>query len=93
MSHFNDIEAAVAREARTRVADGMVCGHVHHTELREIEGVLCANDGDGVENLTALTEHHDARLDILDWCARQAAMAARPADASPADADPAGVPA
>jgi len=35
-------------------------------ELRDIDGILYANDGDGVESLTALVEHADGRLGIID---------------------------
>jgi UDP-2,3-diacylglucosamine pyrophosphatase LpxH len=67
VSYVNDFEEAVSREALRRGADGVVCGHIHHAELREIGGVLYANDGDWVESLTALVEHGDGRLEILDW--------------------------
>ena len=45
----------------------MVCGHIHHAELREVEGIVYANDGDWVESLTALAEHADGRLELIDW--------------------------
>jgi hypothetical protein len=45
----------------------VVCGHIHHAELREIDGTLYCNDGDWVESLTALVEHADGRLEIVDW--------------------------
>jgi len=67
VSFIGDFEAALAREARRRGLDGVVCGHIHHAELRVIDGVLYANDGDWVESLTALVEHLDGRLEILDW--------------------------
>jgi len=70
VSYVSDFEQALAREARKRGAQGVVCGHIHHAELREIDGVLYANDGDWVESLTALVEHADGRLEILDWSAR-----------------------
>ncbi len=70
VSYVGDFEAAVAREARARGADGVVCGHIHHAELRRIDGVLYANDGDWVESLTALVEHADGRLEIVDWSGR-----------------------
>ncbi len=70
VSYVGDFEAAVAREARARGADGVVCGHIHHAELRTIDGVLYANDGDWVESLTALVEHADGRLEIIDWSSR-----------------------
>ena len=66
VSYVSDFESAVAREARKRGADGVVCGHIHHAEMRSIDGVLYCNDGDWVESLTALVEHHDGRLEIID---------------------------
>ncbi|MCA3167202.1 MAG: UDP-2,3-diacylglucosamine diphosphatase, partial [Burkholderiales bacterium] len=67
VSFISDFEQAVAHEARRRGLDGVVCGHIHHAEMREIEGVLYCNDGDWVESLTALVEHEDGRLEIIDW--------------------------
>ncbi len=67
VSYVSDFEVAVAREARKRGLQGVVCGHIHHAELRDIDGVLYANDGDWVESLTALVEHGDGRLEIIDW--------------------------
>jgi len=43
--------------------------------MREIDGVLYCNDGDWVESLTALVEHHDGRLEIIDWTDRTIARA------------------
>lgn len=70
VSYVSDFEAAVAREARRRGVDGVVCGHIHEAQLREIDGILYANDGDWVESLTALVEHADGRLEIVDWSER-----------------------
>jgi UDP-2,3-diacylglucosamine pyrophosphatase LpxH len=67
VSFIGDFEQAVARETRRRGVQGVVCGHIHHAELRDIDGILYANDGDWVESLTALVEHADGRLEILDW--------------------------
>ncbi len=64
---IDDFEAAVAEEARRRGADGVVCGHIHKADLREIHGLVYANDGDWVESCTALVEHLDGRLEILEW--------------------------
>jgi UDP-2,3-diacylglucosamine pyrophosphatase LpxH len=62
-------EAALAQEARSRGFDGVVCGHIHHAEMREVDGVLYINDGDWVESCTALVEHVDGRLELLEWAA------------------------
>jgi UDP-2,3-diacylglucosamine pyrophosphatase LpxH len=62
-------EVALAGEARRRGFDGVVCGHIHHPEMRQVNGVLYINDGDWVESCTALVEHQDGRLELLDWAA------------------------
>ncbi len=67
VSYVGDFEAAVAREARKRGVQGVVCGHIHHAEMRDIDGILYCNDGDWVESLTALAEHVDGRLEIIEW--------------------------
>jgi UDP-2,3-diacylglucosamine pyrophosphatase LpxH len=58
---------AVAEEARRRGVDGVVCGHIHTAEIRELRGILYCNDGDWVESCTALVEHRDGRLELIDW--------------------------
>ncbi len=60
-------ESALANEARRRGFDGVVCGHIHHAEMREVQGILYLNDGDWVESCTALVEHHDGQLELIDW--------------------------
>jgi UDP-2,3-diacylglucosamine pyrophosphatase LpxH len=60
-------EGAVALEARSRGMQGVVCGHIHHAEMRDIGGVLYMNDGDWVESCTALVEHLDGRFELIEW--------------------------
>jgi UDP-2,3-diacylglucosamine pyrophosphatase LpxH len=75
VSYIANFEHAVAAAARQRKVDGLVCGHIHRAEMRMIDGVLYCNDGDWVESCTALVEHSDGRLEILDWSAILAAEA------------------
>ncbi len=94
VSYVSDFETAVAREARKRGADGVVCGHIHHAEMRDIDGVLYCNDGDWVESLTALVEHADGRLEIIDRSLTSRARPLPPAVAVPVAApEPAVAPA
>jgi len=58
-------EAALAREASRRKLQGVVCGHIHRAELRDIEGVLYGNAGDWVESCTALVERPDGALELV----------------------------
>jgi UDP-2,3-diacylglucosamine pyrophosphatase LpxH len=64
---ISDFEHALIGEARRRGYDGVVCGHIHKAEIREIDGLLYCNDGDWVESLTALVEHVDGKLEIVHW--------------------------
>jgi UDP-2,3-diacylglucosamine pyrophosphatase LpxH len=73
VSYVSDFEEAVAHEAKRRGLDGVVCGHIHRAEMREIEGVIYCNDGDWVESLTALVEHNDGRLELIDWSSKAGA--------------------
>ena len=54
-------------ETRRRGCDGVVCGHIHKPEIRKVDGLIYANDGDWVESLSALVEHHDGTLELIDW--------------------------
>jgi UDP-2,3-diacylglucosamine pyrophosphatase LpxH len=63
----SDYAHAIAAEARHREVDGIICGHIHQADIREMGGVLYCNDGDWVESCTALVEHFDGRLEILHW--------------------------
>ena len=65
--YIGDYEAAVVETARARQVDGIVCGHIHHAELRDESGCVYANCGDWVESCSALVEHADGSLEIIHW--------------------------
>jgi len=60
-------EEALTSEARRRGYQGVVCGHIHKAEIRDIDGILYCNDGDWVESLTALVETFEGELRIVVW--------------------------
>jgi len=47
--------------------DGVICGHIHHAEIKTIDGVIYMNDGDWVESCTALVEQWDGDWKIVTW--------------------------
>lgn len=67
-----DFEDAVAREAIERGMDGIVCGHIHCAEIRQIAGITYYNDGDWVESCTALVEDPAGAMSIVEWAAEAA---------------------
>lgn len=60
-------EDSLARECRRRDLDGVVCGHIHHAEARDIHGVTYYNCGDWVESCTALVEDMNGRVEVIRW--------------------------
>jgi len=84
MAHVARFEEAALAHARREGVDVIVCGHIHHAALRERDGVTYANSGDWVEGSSALVEHADGTLDVLEWHGQRPAAAGVVADA---DAD------
>jgi UDP-2,3-diacylglucosamine pyrophosphatase LpxH len=62
--HF---EKNLARYCKKRGFDGVICGHIHHAEIKDIDGIIYMNDGDWVESCTALVEHYDGKWEIITW--------------------------
>jgi len=52
---------------KKRGYDGVICGHIHHAEIKEINDVIYMNTGDWVESCTALVEHHNGNWEIVVW--------------------------
>jgi len=60
-------EKNLADYCKRKGYDGVICGHIHNPEIREIDGVVYMNDGDWVESCSALVEHYDGRWEIVTW--------------------------
>jgi UDP-2,3-diacylglucosamine pyrophosphatase LpxH len=67
VSYITSFENALAAEARRRGLDGVICGHIHKPEIRDIDGIRYCNDGDWVESLSALVEEHSGELRLVTW--------------------------
>jgi UDP-2,3-diacylglucosamine pyrophosphatase LpxH len=67
VEYVSRFEEVVARAAVPRGVDGVICGHIHHAEIRRIGPILYLNDGDWVESCTALVEDGRGHLEILRW--------------------------
>jgi len=67
LNYVSAFEDALAQEAKRRGFQGVVCGHIHRAQIREIDGILYCNDGDWVESRSAMIERFDGSLEILYW--------------------------
>jgi len=70
---------AAVREAQNRGLDGVICGHIHVPEMKEIDGIRYINDGDWVEHCSALIEDHHGELSLINWRAQKPAEPDKPA--------------
>ena len=77
VQYVYNFEEAVAREASSRGLDGIVSGHIHCAEIRQIGEITYYNDGDWVESCTALVEDFTGHMALIDW-ARETADACTP---------------
>ncbi|MBB4017835.1 MULTISPECIES: UDP-2,3-diacylglucosamine diphosphatase [Chelatococcus] len=86
VNYIGRFEELLASEARRHEVDGVICGHIHHAAMHDDFGVRYVNTGDWVESCTALVEHYDGSLEILNWSGRmpqRAAMAGEPVTEQP----------
>jgi UDP-2,3-diacylglucosamine pyrophosphatase LpxH len=56
---------AAVKLAQQKGYDGIICGHLHHPVIRQYGDILYCNDGDWVENCTALLEDSMGQLHLL----------------------------
>lgn len=67
MKFIESFEQAVSEEARRRGADGVICGHIHRAGIKDVNGITYYNTGDWVESCTALIEHFDGTMELVEW--------------------------
>lgn len=67
VDHISDYENFISERAGGQRAIGVVCGHIHHADIRQVGKILYCNDGDWVESCTALVENDKGELSLIRW--------------------------
>lgn len=67
VSFITAYEEAVVKDCQLNDFDGVVCGHIHHPEIRQIEDRMYYNCGDWVESCTAIVETLEGEMKLLRW--------------------------
>ncbi len=67
VSFIGQFEEAIVRYARDFDVDAVLCGHIHSAAARDIQGITYYNTGDWVESCTAIVEHFDGTLELLQF--------------------------
>lgn len=62
-------EQSIVSEAKRGGFTGVVCGHIHKPQDREIDGVRYLNCGDWIEGGTMIVEHASGELELVDGLA------------------------
>ena len=70
--YITGFEDGMVRLAQEHRVQGVICGHIHRAEQRQIHGLKYLNCGDWVESCTALVEDFDGQFQILRWHERRA---------------------
>ena len=70
VNFIGEFQRVVADEARRNDVDGVICGHIHHAVIEDMDGIRYVNTGDWVESCTAVVEHQDGRLELISWQTR-----------------------
>ena len=71
-TYIDKFEAAAIRHAREQAVDVVICGHIHHANLRQDGAVMYANSGDWVEHCTAIIEQENGVLELVNWAKESA---------------------
>lgn len=87
VSFIFDFEDSVVHAVRGRQVDGVICGHIHAAAIKEVEGITYINCGDWVDSCTAIVEHPDGRMELVEWRKMALLLANEPpiADSDPVE--------
>jgi UDP-2,3-diacylglucosamine pyrophosphatase LpxH len=77
VQYIGRFEEAVVTAARRENVDGVICGHIHRAEISRMGDITYMNCGDWVESCTALMEHHDGRIELVQWREQATSLKAR----------------
>ena len=67
VNHVSNFEDHIAQLAEQRGCTGVMCGHIHTPADKMLGDVHYLNSGDWVESLTAIIEHYDGRMEVVDF--------------------------
>ena len=62
-----DFELSALHHVRERGLDGIICGHIHWATIKDHDGLAYINCGDWVDSCTAIVEHPDGQLALVNW--------------------------
>ena len=65
-NYINHFSSEMSKYCKHKGYDGVICGHIHHAEIVDYDGIKYMNDGDWCESCTALVETQTGEWKILN---------------------------
>ncbi len=67
VNFISNYEDAVVYRVQSLNYDGVICGHIHKAEMKDIGGIFYINCGDWCESLTAIVEDKTGKFHLIEW--------------------------
>jgi len=67
VNFINDYENVLSTYAKKNDYEGIICGHIHKAEMKEIDNIQYLNCGDWVESCTAIVENMNGTWELIHW--------------------------
>jgi UDP-2,3-diacylglucosamine pyrophosphatase LpxH len=65
VNFINNFEKFIVDICNKEKLDGVICGHIHHPQIKTIENKIYMNSGDWIENMSALCEDFNGNWKIV----------------------------
>ncbi len=67
VNYVSDFEEKLVALAKANNCDGIICGHIHKPDIRQIGNITYMNSGDWVESMTALVEDYEGNWELFHY--------------------------
>ena len=67
VNFIGSYEKTLSEYAGNLRVDGIICGHIHHANHRDVMGTAYLNCGDWVETCSAVVENLDGTFEVIHW--------------------------
>lgn len=67
VNFISNYESCLANYAKTKDVDGVICGHIHHPNICDIDDITYINCGDWVESCSAIVEDYEGNYKLIRW--------------------------
>ena len=67
VNFIGNYENTLSNYAKSLGVDGIICGHIHHPNVRDFSNIKYLNCGDWVETCSAVVENLNGSMEVILW--------------------------